>query len=74
MQRLGIAVLSWLAMLAVCNAAEPERAKGLSVHMLPDWARRSITRPMASASKVLMGLAQLILMRFSWWHFSKGYR
>jgi hypothetical protein len=31
-----IAVLTLLVTLAVCAAGEPERAKGLSVHMLPD--------------------------------------
>ena len=32
----NIAALTWLATLAVCPASEPDRAKGLSVHMLPD--------------------------------------
>jgi hypothetical protein len=31
-----IVVLTWLMTFAVCAAGEPERAKGLSVHMLPD--------------------------------------
>jgi hypothetical protein len=31
-----IVVLTWLVTLAICAAGEPERAKGLSVHMLPD--------------------------------------
>ncbi len=30
-----VALIVWLA-VATCIAAEPERAKGLSVHMLPD--------------------------------------
>lgn len=36
MRARNIAALAWLATLAVCPASEPDRAKGLSVHMLPD--------------------------------------
>jgi hypothetical protein len=32
----GVAITVWFAWVALCIAAEPERAKGLSVHMLPD--------------------------------------
>jgi len=36
MKTRDIAMFVWLATLAVCCASEPGRAKGLSVHMLPD--------------------------------------
>jgi hypothetical protein len=36
MKARAIAALVWLVTLAVCAASEPDRAKGLSVHMLPD--------------------------------------
>jgi hypothetical protein len=36
MRTRDLAFLLWLSMLAVCSAGEPDRAKGLSVHMLPD--------------------------------------
>jgi hypothetical protein len=36
MRACNIAVFVWLATLAMCAASEPDRAKGLSVHMLPD--------------------------------------
>src|SRR2546429_3657428 len=35
-KRIRNAALAWLVTLTVCLASEPERAKGLSVHMLPD--------------------------------------
>jgi hypothetical protein len=35
-ERIRNAAFAWLVTLAVCSASEPERAKGLSVHMLPD--------------------------------------
>jgi hypothetical protein len=31
-----IALLFWLSAFAMCSAGEPDRANGLSVHMLPD--------------------------------------
>ena len=36
LRRCVVAALWWLSILADASAAEPERAKGLSVHMLPD--------------------------------------
>ena len=33
-------LFSWLATFAVCLASEPERAKGLTVHMLPERVAR----------------------------------
>jgi len=36
MKTRDVATVAWLAMFAVCCASEPDRAKGLSVHMLPD--------------------------------------
>ena len=32
----GVAIAVWFAWVALCIAAEPERTKGLSVHMLPE--------------------------------------
>jgi hypothetical protein len=36
MRSRDLAFFLWLSTLAICSAGEPDRAKGLSVHMLPD--------------------------------------
>ncbi len=36
MKARGTALVGWFAAAAFCTAGEPDRAKGLSVHMLPD--------------------------------------
>jgi hypothetical protein len=36
MRAYDLACFLWLSTLAICSGGEPDRAKGLSVHMLPD--------------------------------------